>query len=59
MPLANGCSLQIIQQNIAELVASGYPRSQAVAIALDHARKQDCDLSAIIPNVTSQRPNDD
>lgn len=39
MPLKPGASKAIVSNNIRELRASGYPPKQAVAIALDHARK--------------------
>lgn len=43
MPLRNGCSDAILSKNIAKLIKEGRPRDQAVAIALDHARRQGCD----------------
>ncbi len=39
MPLKKGTSKKIVQANISELVESGRPVDQAVAIALDMARK--------------------
>ena len=39
MPLKAGTSAKIVSDNIAELVRSGYPRSQAVAIAKEEQRK--------------------
>ena len=39
MPLMMGKSQKVISRNIAELVHSGRPQRQAVAIALDKARK--------------------
>lgn len=44
MPLLDGCDNDTIQANIAKLIAEGYARPVAVAIALDHARKQGCEL---------------
>lgn len=37
MPLAKGPSKSVISRNIAELVRSGYPVKQAVAIAYNRA----------------------
>lgn len=37
MPLKSGKSRDIIEENIEELISSGYTRKQAVAIALDRA----------------------
>ncbi len=39
MPLQNGSSREAVSANISELVASGKPHDQAVAIALSNARK--------------------
>ena len=39
MPLRKGSSEEDISANIAELVGSGYPQKQAVAIAYDTAGK--------------------
>lgn len=39
MPLLKGSSREIISANISELVHSGYPQKQAVAIALRSARE--------------------
>jgi len=38
MPLKGGKSDKAISDNIKELVKTGRPRNQAVAIALEHAR---------------------
>ena len=38
MPLKSGTSKKVISLNIAELMHSGRPRKQAVAIALSNAR---------------------
>ena len=39
MPLKKGSSDEVVSQNIAKLVAEGYPRRQAVAIAMEQAGK--------------------
>lgn len=39
MPLKKGKSNSIVKANISELKASGRPTKQAIAIALDSARK--------------------
>lgn len=40
MPLKKGNSEEAISSNIAELIRSGRPRAQAVAIAYSEARKR-------------------
>lgn len=40
MPLKPGSSKAVISANITELVKSGRPKKQAVAIALSEARKR-------------------
>jgi hypothetical protein len=40
MPLLNGNSKEIISQNISELIRSGKPEKQAVAIAYSHAKRK-------------------
>lgn len=47
MPLEDGCEKDIIEANIAQLIAEGYKRPVAIAVALDHARKQGCEVSNI------------
>lgn len=39
MPLSKGKSKQVISGNIREMVAAGHPQKQAVAAALNQARK--------------------
>jgi len=38
-PLKKGISQKVVSDNIRELMASGRPQKQAVAIALDYARR--------------------
>ncbi len=40
MPLLKGSGKHIVSSNIAELVNSGYPQKQAIAIAMDKAGKR-------------------
>lgn len=42
MPLKNGCSDAVLSANIKKLMDEGYDRKQAIAIALDHRKKQGC-----------------
>jgi len=39
MPLKRGKSKKVISENISELIHSGRPKKQAIAIALSQARK--------------------
>lgn len=40
MPLKKGKSKKVISENISELIRSGRPKNQAIAIALDKAKKK-------------------
>ena len=40
MPLKKGKAKKIVGENIEELTKAGYPQKQAVAIALDKARRK-------------------
>lgn len=53
MPLMPGCSPQTLQANIEKLISEGYPREQAVAIALDYQKTQGCNISSITPTSAS------
>jgi len=44
MPLTPGKSTTVVSSNIKELIASGRPQKQAVAIALSEARKSGADI---------------
>lgn len=39
MPLHKGKSRKVISENIREMIASGHPQKQAVAAALNEARR--------------------
>lgn len=39
MPLKKGSSKEVISENIKELILSGRPQKQAIAIALSEARR--------------------
>jgi len=39
MPLKKGSSKEVVSENIKELIHSGHPQKQAIAIALSEARR--------------------
>lgn len=39
MPLKKGSSRKVVSENIRELISSGRPQKQAIAIALSEARR--------------------
>ena len=41
MPLKEGSDQHTISENIRELMEAGYPQDQAVAIAMDQARRSE------------------
>lgn len=47
MPLKNGCGYDVVRSNVKKMIDEGKPMKQAVAIALDHARRQGCDVKKI------------
>lgn len=40
MPLKKGSSNETVSENIKKLIAEGYPKEQAIAIALERAGKE-------------------
>lgn len=44
MPLEKGKSKKVIGHNIAEMESSGYPKKQAIAAALNTARKSGANI---------------
>jgi hypothetical protein len=53
MPLKKGKSKKVIGKNISEMIESGHPRAQAIAAALNTARKS----GARIPKKKVSRPS--
>ena len=39
MPLNSGCSITALRRNISELIGKGYPKDQAVAVAIDSLKR--------------------
>lgn len=46
MPLSKGTSKATISQNVKEMIQSGHPKAQAVAAALNTARKSGAKIPA-------------
>lgn len=59
MPLKSGNTQKIISQNIAELIKSGRPQKQAVAISLDKARKRKASGGGIAAAAQPIQPNEE
>jgi len=51
MPLKKGRSQKTVSGNISEMIRSGHPRKQAIAAAMDTARKSVRGLGEVIENV--------
>lgn len=51
MPLKKGSSKAVVGSNIGELVKSGHPQKQAVAIALSESRKKRAAGGTLVPKV--------
>jgi len=47
MPLKPGKSKKVIGQNIKEMVHAGHPQKQAVAAAMDNARRSKAKIGAV------------
>lgn len=47
MPLKNGCDYKVMQENISKLVREGRKQDQAIAIAIQHAKDQGCDMQSL------------
>ena len=57
MPLAKGSSQKIVSSNISELVHSGRPQKQAIAIALSESRKKRASGGTMTKTVTAPKMN--
>jgi hypothetical protein len=55
MPLKKGSSKAVVSSNIGELVKSGHPQKQAVAIALSESRKRRATGGTMTKSVTAPR----
>lgn len=49
MPLEKGSSREVVSENIREMVNAGHPQKQAVAAALNEARRSGADIPAPHP----------
>jgi hypothetical protein len=56
MPLKSGTSQRVISENIGQLISEGYPRKQAIAIALDKAGKSRLQQRRPGPRSEAQTP---
>lgn len=56
MPLLHGSSREIISQNISELRRSGKKESQAVAIAMKYAKKNEKKLVKKVVSKNTKKP---
>lgn len=47
MPLKNGCDYETVRENVAKMIREGRDQKQAVAIAIQHAQDQGCNMKAL------------